>query len=106
MAKSLTVEQRTTGLYFREGQKEKRTVERYYRNQSARLDFLKSLNSYCCEVCGFDFEKYYGERGVKYIQVHHTIPLNERDGDHVIQKESLAAVCANCHAMIHRTKIC
>ena len=35
-----------------------------------------AAGSMACEVCGFDFEKAYGELGVGYIDVHHTKPVH------------------------------
>ncbi|HEX5593533.1 MAG TPA: HNH endonuclease [Solirubrobacterales bacterium] len=54
-----------------------------------------------CEICGFDFEQAYGERGRGYIECHHKIPLPEIDPATPTRLEDLALVCANCHRMIH-----
>lgn len=54
-----------------------------------------------CEVCGFDFEKVYGERGRDYCEIHHRVPLHE-SGPTKTRLEDLAVLCANCHRMIHR----
>ena len=56
-----------------------------------------------CEGCGFDFAAAYGQRGVGFIEVHHTAPLSEapRSGG-VTHLSDLSLVCANCHRMIHR----
>lgn len=56
-----------------------------------------------CEVCDFNYEETYGERGAGYIEVHHILPL------HVVGKSTtklsdLALLCANCHRMIHNKK--
>ncbi|GGF13090.1 HNH endonuclease [Williamsia phyllosphaerae] len=64
-------------------------------------DFLNSHERVHCEVCGFDFEALYGERGRDYIEVHHVLPL------HVARErrnrfKDLILLCANCHRMIHR----
>lgn len=61
-----------------------------------------------CEVarCGFNFARVYGEVGLRYAQVHHTVPLAQVDGTRETRLKDLKVVCANCHAMIHRGGQC
>jgi 5-methylcytosine-specific restriction protein A len=54
-----------------------------------------------CEVCAFDFETIYGERGRQYIEVHHRTPLHA-SGRQRTRLTDLALLCSNCHRMIHR----
>jgi len=54
-----------------------------------------------CEVCNFNFEEKYGERGKGYIEVHHVDPLHVT-GLTKTSIEGLALLCSNCHRMIHR----
>lgn len=54
-----------------------------------------------CEVCGFDYEAVYQERGRDYCEVHHRTPLHE-SGPTKTNLADLAVLCANCHRMIHR----
>ncbi|MFE2376210.1 HNH endonuclease [Streptomyces sp. NPDC059398] len=54
-----------------------------------------------CEACGFDFEKFYGDRGAGYIECHHVLPLHVA-GESRTKLSDLALICANCHRMIHR----
>jgi predicted HNH restriction endonuclease len=58
-----------------------------------------------CEACGFDFGKFYGERGEGYIEGHHTKPIAEMKprGEETIVKD-IALVCSNCHRMLHRMR--
>ncbi len=58
-----------------------------------------------CEVCAFDYERRYGERGRGFIEAHHTRALADlpRKGTR-IRLEDLVLLCANCHRMIHRTR--
>ncbi|MEV4631531.1 HNH endonuclease [Micromonospora sp. NPDC049523] len=56
-----------------------------------------------CEICGFDFAKTYGARGIDYIECHHRTPLHVT-GPTKTKLEDLALICSNCHRMIHRTK--
>jgi 5-methylcytosine-specific restriction protein A len=53
-----------------------------------------------CEVCGFDFAATYGDRGVGFIECHHTKPVSDGVGQKT-RLADLALVCANCHRMIH-----
>ncbi|WP_445515392.1 HNH endonuclease [Streptomyces sp. NEAU-174] len=62
---------------------------------------LRKGGSLACEVCGFDFEEVYGERGVGYVECHHVVPLHEA-GEGTTKLSDLALICANCHRMIHR----
>lgn len=54
----------------------------------------------CCEICGFDFERVYGELGSGYIEVHHKLPLHI-SGPTETKLRDLALLCANCHRMCH-----
>ncbi|MCV7223643.1 HNH endonuclease [Mycolicibacterium elephantis] len=65
-------------------------------------DFLKKHPRVGCEVCGFDFEAIYGERGREYIEVHHTLPLHA-SGETKTKLSDLILLCANCHRMVHRS---
>lgn len=54
-----------------------------------------------CEICGFDFEKFYGIKARGIIEVHHIRPLHTlRPGENT-KLDDLALVCANCHRVIH-----
>lgn len=56
-----------------------------------------------CAVCGFDFEKAYGELGKGFIEIHHLHPLGESDAEVLVNPETdLIPLCPNCHRMIHR----
>ncbi len=79
-------------------------VNAYERNHEARDKCLK-YHKYICKICGFDFEKKYGDIGREYIHVHHIIPLSKIKGEYSINPiKDLIPICANCHAMIHRKK--
>lgn len=54
-----------------------------------------------CEVCAFDFERTYGQRGRQYIEVHHRTPLHIT-GRTRTKLHELALLCSNCHRMVHR----
>ncbi|MDP3747664.1 MAG: HNH endonuclease [Phenylobacterium sp.] len=54
-----------------------------------------------CEACDFDFAAAYGERGVGFIEVHHTKPLETLQPGARTKLSELAVLCANCHRMVH-----
>jgi 5-methylcytosine-specific restriction enzyme A len=54
-----------------------------------------------CEVCAFDFERVYGDRGAGYAECHHVVPLHV-SGPTITRLDDLILLCANCHRMIHR----
>jgi len=55
-----------------------------------------------CEVCGFDFQKVYGDLGQSFIECHHTVPVSQLKPGATTRLKDLALVCANCHRMLHR----
>lgn len=96
-----------------EEEAEKRQVEgriteakilRRQRNRAVRERCLAE-SGYKCYICGFDFEKTYGEIGRGFLEVHHKKPLASYDDEHPIPLSELCALCSNCHSMVHRTAI-
>lgn len=86
-----------------EGKKIGFFTTRYERNPQNREIAIK-IHGTKCMACGFDFSKFYGERGKDFIEVHHTKPLFQ-SGQHKINPETdLICLCSNCHSMIHRVK--
>ncbi len=55
-----------------------------------------------CEVCEFNFEKFYGVFGKGFIECHHRTPLSTFKMETKTTLEDLALVCSNCHRMLHR----
>ena len=77
-------------------------VSRVERNPKARAECIAIFGP-VCSVCGFDFERTYGEIGKGFIHVHHLIPLASSKGQHTVDpKMHLRPVCPNCHEMLHR----
>lgn len=77
-------------------------VSRVERDPKAREKCI-SIFGPVCSVCGFDFERTYGEIGKGFIHVHHLIPLASSKGQHTVDpKMHLRPVCPNCHEMLHR----
>lgn len=54
-----------------------------------------------CEACDFDFVATYGERGLGFIECHHTKALETLQAGAKTKLSELALLCANCHRMIH-----
>lgn len=70
--------------------------------KDAKKLFLKSNGKLFCEICGFDFERFYGEIGKGIIEGHHINPVSEMvDGDET-RIEDIKMVCSNCHRVIHK----
>lgn len=79
---------------------------RLERNPQARLAKLTAVHlqtgHLACEVCGFDFERVFGEHGRGFAECHHQCPLGSTPGPRETRLDDLALVCANCHRMLHR----
>jgi 5-methylcytosine-specific restriction protein A len=92
--------QKTEGLP--EGAQTKILVNRYERSRANRQACI-AVHGHTCVVCGFDFQRQYGEEGRGYIEVHHIVPVSKLGEGYLINPiKDLIPVCANCHAMIHR----
>ena len=76
------------------------------RNAGMRRQKLQSVindgQELSCEVCAFNFQVTYGERGTGYIEVHHVLPLHI-SGETQTKLADLALLCSNCHRMMHRS---
>ena len=79
-----------------------KTVERDPKLRQMALEY----HGYGCQVCGFDFEKFYGRWGAEFAEVHHIEPLSSFNGQlrKTNPETDLSVLCANCHRMIHRKK--
>ena len=87
---------------LREGESHQVYTTRYERNPVARNRCIE-LKGCKCSICGFDFEKTYGEIGKGFIHVHHIVPVSEIGESYRVDYEKdLIPVCPNCHAMLHR----
>ena len=67
--------------------------------------FKASLVDPRCEACGMSFSEFYGELGGNYIEAHHKIPVSSLSGNGETKLSDLAALCANCHRMIHQNNL-
>ena len=94
--------EKTEGKEFLEGGVNQVLVNKYERNPVNRQLCLMA-NGYVCKICGFDFEKVYGDLGHQFIHVHHIEKISSHDEQYYINPEKdLIPVCPNCHAMLHR----
>lgn len=85
-----------------EGAKKQICVNSYERNNIARERCIKYYGTQCV-ICGFDFEKMYGEVGRNVIHVHHLKPLYEIGETYSVDPiKDLRPVCPNCHVIIHQ----
>lgn len=93
---------------FPEGKIVERTHKARERNSQvifrAKERFKKENGRLFCQVCGFDFEKTYGNIGKDFIEGHHTIAVSEMSTDHITRVEDIAMLCSNCHKMIHKKR--
>ncbi|MCR5704075.1 MAG: HNH endonuclease [Eubacterium sp.] len=87
-----------------EGKQYNVRVNKYERNPINRKICLDNKGYKCC-ICGFDFEKIYGEIGKNTIEVHHTTPVSQMGDGYIVKPlEDLVPVCSNCHTIIHKRK--
>lgn len=79
--------------------------EHVARERSSKLvkAFKKSLKSFKCQACKFDFEKKYGELGSGFIEAHHIKPIHLMKEGEKVRKKDMIGLCSNCHRMIHKT---
>lgn len=90
--------------FYEEGKATEVFVNRYERNQKARLECIKHYGN-TCQGCGFDFETYYGTTVKVSIQVHHIVGLAEIGKTYKVNPiTDLIPLCPNCHSVVHSTK--
>lgn len=64
--------------------------------------FKASLKTFACEACGTDMGQVYGALGEGYIEAHHRQPIAQIEQGETTKLSELAALCPNCHRIIHR----
>ncbi|MSS75539.1 MAG: hypothetical protein EXR90_01205 [Methyloglobulus sp.] len=85
-----------------EGGKTTILVNKYERNRIAREKCIE-YHGVTCVVCGFNFEKVYGDIGKDFIEVHHLIKVSDKKQVYEVSPvKDLRPVCPNCHAMLHK----
>jgi len=71
-------------------------------NKKKKKTIFEKKGKLECEVCGFDFYKFYGKIGKGFIECHHKKPLSKIETEVITTIDDLALVCSNCHKMLHR----
>lgn len=90
------------GPRFVEGAARRVYVNVYERDPRARAACI-AYYGYDCSVCGFNFEKAFGDIGKEFVHVHHLAPPSKiRKSYEIDPIAALRPLCANCHAMIHK----
>jgi predicted HNH restriction endonuclease len=80
----------------------KTEVVRLTSKRSRRLrDLAFKAAAGICSVCGRDFSKVLGGRGVRVLQVHHPDQVSSRVLPSITKVDDLIVVCANCHLLLH-----
>lgn len=75
------------------------------RSRSLIKAFKRSLTSFACEACKTDLGEVYGSLGEGYIEAHHRVPVSRLEEGAITNLSDLAALCPNCHRMIHRNDL-
>lgn len=89
---------------YKEGWMKRVLINRYGRNKEARQKCIKHYGTYCY-ICGFSFEKVYGNIGKDFIHIHHIIDIATIGSEYSVDPiKDLIPVCPNCHSMLHRRK--
>ncbi|RYG58029.1 MAG: restriction endonuclease [Alphaproteobacteria bacterium] len=86
----------------REGRAVLRMHLRRERSRALIDAFKKKLETFTCEACGTDMEAIYGSLGKGYIEAHHRRPVSQIKAGETTKLSDLAALCPDCHRMIHR----
>jgi hypothetical protein len=71
----------------------------------AKQSFKRKHSRLFCEVCGFDFQLAYDDRGSDFIEGHHKKLISEMGEGEKTRIEDIAMVCSNCHRMLHRSPV-
>jgi 5-methylcytosine-specific restriction endonuclease McrA len=82
----------------------RQSVTRHLRRErkSHAATLCKQRDNYVCQVCRFDFSKFYGPLGDDFAEAHHIIPLKSNKALRSTKIDDLITVCPNCHRMLHR----
>lgn len=91
-------------VIFTEGEEKLALHKEKERSATLVKQFKAQLSDFSCSICGFSFENFYGPLGKQYIEAHHIRPISKLIKSTTITISDLAAVCSNCHRMLHRSK--
>jgi 5-methylcytosine-specific restriction protein A len=88
---------------YQEGQRTWHEISHSARNPKL-VQAAKRRHGTVCQACGFDFAVRYGKLGEGYIEVHHKWQMADI-GRRVSTVKDVDVLCANCHRMVHQTKV-
>lgn len=89
---------------YTEGTPNQVTLTKYERNPFARKKCIEHFG-HSCVICGFNFEKTYGQIGKDFIHVHHLRQVASVGKIYEVDPiKDLRPVCSNCHSIIHKSK--
>ncbi len=86
---------------------EAKVYERSSKLRNIAIEHFTENGDILCDACKFSYNKFYGEIGKGYIEIHHIKPVFKYEDEELDKtiKTALAnvvPVCSNCHRMIHR----
>lgn len=91
-------------LFPEDGTPRNISVTARYRSEKARAEYLRQFGC-CCKICGFSPREIYGKEFEKIIEVHHIVPISDRDTIYQIDiNKDLIGVCPNCHRVLHKKR--
>lgn len=70
--------------------------------KEAKALFIRQHGCLYCEVCKYNFEDHFGDRGRDFIEGHHTKYVSELAPGEGTKITDIVMLCPNCHRMIHR----
>ncbi|WP_259343105.1 HNH endonuclease, partial [Staphylococcus haemolyticus] len=97
-------ESQIENVEYKEGKILKKYGSKFERNSKLREKAIE-IHGVTCKVCGFNFEKKYGNIGKNFIEIHHIKPMYDIRKEILVNPQTdLIPLCSNCHKMIHRSK--
>jgi len=86
---------------------ETKVYERSSKLRKIAIEHFTKNDDILCDACKFSYNKFYGEIGKGYIEIHHIKPVfkyEDEELDKTIETAltNVVPVCSNCHRMIHR----
>lgn len=89
---------------YAEGIPNQITLTKYERNPFARKKCIEHYGL-SCVICGFNFEKTFGQIGKEFTHVHHLQQVATIGKKYEVDPiKDLRPVCSNCHSIIHKRK--
>ena len=86
---------------------ETKVYERSSALRKAAIEHFTQHDDILCDACKFSYNKFYGEIGKGYIEIHHIKPIFKYEDEELGKTiddalNNVVPVCSNCHRMIHR----